>query len=339
MDDTTNEYPLVAFVEGEVSLSASFIAAPERMTVDQCIAGWLDAKSKRSESAKTKRAYEDTLFKFRAMLQSTGRDVDGDSNIIAPLAQGWAGKSWEDGKSVSSATFNQRLAILSSFYQYAIRHGVLAANPIERVERRTVRNEHAAHDLSQETVIQGLENIDRATAEGKRDYTLLAVMLETGRRVAEIAGLRWGHIVWHGDTCAVEWVRCKGNKPMKNSLTPEATTILRDYLKAIYQDDLKELADNAPIWISFSDRSRGKAIGTQTIERICKAHFGTSKAHATRHTWAVSMEQEGATLSEIGAGLGHSNLATTSRYMERHRGYENKHVGKLAKRFGYKRGD
>jgi beta-glucosidase/6-phospho-beta-glucosidase/beta-galactosidase len=63
--------------------------------------------------------------------------------VIAPLAQGWAASS-RRAETVAPNTYNQRLASLSSFYQYAIKHDVLSTNPITRVERRLVVTESGA---------------------------------------------------------------------------------------------------------------------------------------------------------------------------------------------------
>src|SRR5262249_19702235 len=88
------------------------------------------------------------------------------------------------------------------------------------------------------------------------------------------------------------------------------------YLHAIYGKDLTPLPSTAPIWVSFSDRNQGKAVSARTLQRVCDRYLGTSKFHATRHTWAVTMHKTGAKLADIGRGLGHSNLKTTSDYME-----------------------
>src|SRR5262249_20771191 len=158
---------------------------------------------------------------------------------------------------VTSNTYNQRLAILSSFYRYAIKHEVLEVNPIERVERRVVRKEHAAHALPPKAISQGLKAIDRETREGKRDHALLQVALSTGRRVSEIAGMRSGHLTWAGQTVIVRWPRCKGGKTMTDTLPTKTTTALLDYLHALYGQDLTRLPGNTPVWVSFSDRNQG----------------------------------------------------------------------------------
>ena len=46
-----------------------------------------------------------------------------------------------------------------------------------------------------------LAQIDRTTLAGQRDYALLSVALITGRRRAELAGLRTGHVQPRIDGC------------------------------------------------------------------------------------------------------------------------------------------
>lgn len=302
------------------------------MTLEQCIAAWIHAKAHRSESKKTAKAYQETLAHFQDLLHGQGIDLDADPAIVAPLAQGWAGMG-KHGE-VTPGTFNQRLSILSSFYKYAITHEVLHVNPIERVERRVMRKYNAAHFLESSAVKEGLAAIDRSIIDGKRDYALLAVALETGRRVSELAGLRYGHLHKHGSTCTVTWIRCKGNKQMTNELAERTTKALYDYLHAHYGSKLGILPANAPVWVSYSPRSAGQAIGIRTIARLCEKYLGTSKVHALRHTWAVTMQRRGAKLSEIGRGLGHSNLKTTSDYLEELLAYENPYARTLEDEFG-----
>jgi site-specific recombinase XerD len=305
------------------------------MSLDQAIAAWLDEKHGSSGSDKTYQAYSDTLQSFRALLLDGRLDLDADPSAVFPLAQGWAGTSTSTRRaSVAAATFNQRLAIISSFYEYAIRADVLHYNPIERVKRRKIGAKDAAHHLTAHQVKKGLQQIDRSTAEGLRDYALLSIALSTGRRSSELAGLRYKHLQRLGNRCHVTWPRCKGNKQMEDTLEEKTTQALYAYLYRVYGPKLGILSGDAPIWVSFSRQNRGQAIGIRTISNICEEYLDTSKVHTTRHTWAVNMHKQGASLQEIGRGLGHRNLKTTSDYMDEQLGYENPYASKLEDAFG-----
>lgn len=305
----------------------------EVMTLDQCLAAWLDAKKGRSGSTKTETAYRETLSDFRHLLRSVGYDLDAESSIIAPLAQGWANVSKREGETVSASTYNQRLAIVSSFYRYAMKHEVLTDNPIMRVERH-VGPKDAAHPIAPSRVKSGLKQIDRSTLEGKRDYAILSIALATGRRVSELANLRYGHIQRQGNTTLIIWQRCKGNKLMTDTLPAKITDALYEYLYAVYGKDLSQVAKESPVWISLSDRNKGQPVSTRTLQRICERYLGTSKMHATRHTCAVTMHNNNATLAEVGKQLGHSNLKTTSDYLEQHLSHTTKYASLLEDAFG-----
>lgn len=307
----------------------------ECMTLEQCISAWLDAKKGRSGSEKTYIAYKNALLEFRMMLQNTNRDVDADASIIAPLAQGWAKICKREGRTVSAATYNQRLAILSSFYRYAIKNDVLPnLNPIERVERRVVNSTGRAHVISPSGIKSGLKSIDRSTLEGKRDYAILAIALATGRRISEMANLRYGHIQKQGGATLIIFERCKGDKLQTDKLGEKTTDALYEYLYTLYGKDLYQTAKESPVWVSLSDRNKGEAISPRTLQRICEKYLGTSKMHATRHTCAVTMHEKGATLAEIGRQLGHSNLKTTSDYLQVHLNDTNKYASILEAEFG-----
>jgi integrase/recombinase XerD len=310
-------------------------SADGTLTLDQVLTAWLHAKSTRTESAKTERAYGDAIAKFRAVLQDAGMDLDSPNMaLISTLAQGWASKNTKTGGLVSSATFNQRLAILSSFYTYAIKKGVCSSNPILLIDRRPTSHPNAAHSIESETVNKALADIDRESIEGLRNHALLTLALATGRRARELAGLRWGHIRISAGTMLITWVRCKGGKVMRDTVKPKTQKILLTYLHAIYGADLAQLPASAPIWISFSNNNRGGPISTQTIATICDAHLGTTKIHATRHTFAVGMEKSGAPLSAIGDRLGHSNYKVTADYMKRLHSDDNPYGDALEDLFG-----
>lgn len=331
-----NDETALTVYTGEALPSAERIETPYQdvvMSLEQAIGEWIHENAALSGSKKTEKAYRDTIEQFRARLQEKGLELDSFPAAVATIATEWAAES-KRGKQVSWATFNQRLAILSSFYKYAIRFEVLEANPIERIKRRKPGTKDAARHLPAGRVKIGLASIDRSTPEGLRDYALLSIALATGRRVSELAGLRYKHLQKTGATCIVYWERCKGNKQMQDELPEKTTRALYTYLHAVYGVNLLSLPGDAPVWVSFSKRNPGQAIGIRTIAYLCETYLGTSKVHATRHTWAVTMSKKGATLQQIGKGLGHSNLKTTSDYMEEQLGYENPYASSLEEEFG-----
>lgn len=307
----------------------STAASPQAIAV--AVAAWLDAKSNKSGSIKTKRAYTDTLKAFRDQLQAGGLDLDADPRALALAAQGWAGRD-----TPAAATFNQRLAILSSFYVFARRRGLLTGeNPIALVDRRTVHEYANAQPIDEAELKRRVRAIDRTSREGARDYALLAVLSQTGRRLAEVASLRWADLHVAGDRVTLTFRRAKGGKVMSDKLNPAISKALMTWLQLHYGQALATLPPDTPIWVSLSHNSRGKALSTRSVSTICEERIGVSKVHALRHTFARTMEDAGAKVSDIQARLGHASLATTGRYLAALRRADNLHADELARRMGF----
>jgi len=317
------------------------LAVGRPLTLDQIIAIWFDAKTKRTRSYETERAYASRLAEFRDLLRAGGLDLDGDPHQVAALAQGWADHTDRVDATgtpilVAPATYNQRLAILSSFYTFARKRGYLhTENPITLVERRPVQEYASANPLDPATVRQRMKAIDRADLAGKRDYALIGVLLHTGRRLAEVAALHWGSVQTAEPHITLTFARTKGGKVMHDTLPIQVGRALLAWLHAFYGPQLGDLALNTSLWVSLSPNSRGRALSKQAIGVICAQRIGTSKVHTLRHTFARTMEDAGAKVSEIQARLGHASLATTGRYLAALKRAENRHAEELARMFGF----
>ncbi len=323
--------------EFQVIESASS-ALIEQDKMSSIVAKWLEAKASRSD--KTKAAYELVINAFGLQLSARGLTFFSDARKIASVANDYARTSYDRRGRVSNGilaenTINQRLAILSSFYAFCHKWDDHILNPIEKYCEREKHNVHdAAPHLEASDVTTALQSIDRATLAGKRDYALLCLAVTTGHRAAELVALQWNDIRIAGRNMEVTWLHCKGNKTMKDILGEKTRDALETYIYALYGSDLGSLANDAPIFVSLSRNGYGKRMSTQAVSDICKRYIGTSKVHATRHTFAVNSETAGASLSEIGQRLGHASLKTTSDYMQRLHSSENKHIKKLESLFG-----
>ncbi|HEY1387468.1 MAG TPA: tyrosine-type recombinase/integrase [Ktedonobacterales bacterium] len=225
--------------------------ASDGSSVNLAIAAWLHAKFQRSRSAKTQTTYSTILQAFRSQLLEHGLDLDaadprrvaadlgasshmdeavaelGDavaerSRALALGAQAFAAQqamTRYGARPVAPTTANLRLAAISSFYRYALRHDFLrGGNPIERVERQAVQAYAAARPLAYDELRIRLAEIDLSTPAGLRDYALLLLGLHTGRRVSELAGLRREHMIIRASRVEITWVRCKGGKTMRDEL-------------------------------------------------------------------------------------------------------------------------
>lgn len=319
-------------------------------SLDVLILGWLDAKLRRSNSQRTQDAYRDMLGQFRAALQHQGLDLDSRADnelaAIALIAQAFAGFSAR-GKQVSASTYNLRLSVVSSFYEYAIKQCFLEVNPIGRIDRAKVQQYAKAQPMDKEEVERCLNAIDREIDQGKRDYALLALLLQTGRRLNEVVGLEVRSLHLAGDKITVTFEECKGGKVMYDTLAPKTTNALMTWLKTFYGENFVPgmPGDTRPVWVCLVETTKhhkkgevhiGDKLGPQSVANICERWLGTSKVHVTRHTWAHIMEDLGAKASDIQARLGHESLATTGRYLAALKRADNPYAEEIADQFGIK---
>lgn len=313
--------------------------------IDLIISAWLHAKQALSQSERTQTAYETTITAFRTFLQRNGYDLlwKGEDflPVIADLAQAFtvlrSPQSRRKGP-VTPATQSQRLAILSSFYLYALkRRHILAGNPIDSVDRPSVEAYARAQAIEQEEIANRLASIDVSTLQGSRDLALLSVLLSTGRRVSEVAGLTRKDVYVSGDLVRLSF-DVKGGSIMGDTLSPEVSLILTHWLSLFYPGQFLTMPDDTPLWVNVHHKShRGKSLGYHGFAGICKHYLGTSKVHTTRHTFAILMEVAGAKLTDIQQRLGHKNAATTGIYMDKLTQDRNAYSGKIAELLGLKR--
>ena len=345
----------------------ALVTAEATSPIELARAGWLHAHGKhiahdaeggvRVFHTRTSLAYEKTLDHYWATLQARGYDLESDVRTLALAAQVYCtsmsdkhGNPLPDRRA-SKRTVNQRLAILSSFFAYAMKHHLLlptddaghVANPADPavVERESVQAyTGGAPPLDAEFVAARLSKIDRATRSGARDYALLSVLLNTGWRLSEVGGLCWRHVSIQESTRRVTlaYDHAKGDEPIRTELALSASATLLAWLALWYGAEAlaeRTIPPGAPLWVSLAhDASYGHQLGKGSIAAVCLKWLGESRVHATRHTLAVTMEDAGAKLTEIQTQLNQKNAATTSIYLERKRRARNVHADKVAAMLG-----
>ena len=72
---------------------------------------------------------------------------------------------------------------------------------------------------------------------------------------------------------------------------------LRDYVDAVYT----EMDADSLIWVSLAHNCYGHPLARQSMSGICQVRLGTTKVHATRHTFALGMMKSGAPVNAIQA--------------------------------------
>lgn len=305
---------------------------------ESAIEAWLQQSYPPGSGETTAAIYRKILVSFGLYLQARGLNVRSPASQLTPHIQTWVGlrtaASRRQGH-VAHSTYNQRIAALRSFYAWMGKHaGADGSNPVERLRRVNVDKYASVRPLDARQVAVRLRAIDRSTVRGQRDYALLQVALNTGRSARELAGLTWGNLSFDGEHVTLVFQGGRSKRVLCDQLDSRLSQVLLTYLQTVYGQDLASLDLQAPIWVSFSDRTAGQAIGQQTIADICATHLGISQFQRLRDTFALTMDQLGAQIETIQNCLDHANRATTGTYLANLKRAYNPYAGGLADAFG-----
>lgn len=290
------------------------------------VAGLLEAffterlQHQRNASPNTIAAYRDTFRLLLAFAQARLRKppsalplVDLDAVLVAAFLQ-----HLEKQRRNSARTRNARLAAIHAFFRYvALQEPAHSAGcqrvlaiPTKKFERKLITSLTRAE---QEALVAAP---DRTTWLGRRDHTILLLLLQTGLRVSELRDLRCEDIV----LTVGPHVRCRG-KGRKERCTP----LTRDVVSVIKRWITER--GGLPTEPAFPSR-RDTLLSRDAIERLVTkyaalattacASLGKKRVspHVLRHTTAVSLLQAGNDRSVIALWLGHESIETTQMYLD-----------------------
>jgi site-specific recombinase XerD len=236
----------------------------------------------------------------------------GVDDIIAFLAY------CESERKNGIGTRNIRLSAIHSFFRH-----VAFAYPEHLSQSQRVlsipfkRSASRAIDyLEFEEINAVLDDVDRRTADGKRDYALLALMFNTGARVQEIVGLKGTDLELEKPASIRIWG--KGRKERICPIWPETAAVLREYLEERRVDIRQPLPVftnhlGAPLTRFGVRYILGKYVrkASQSQPSLAKKRL---HPHSVRHSTAVHLLKSGVDPASIARWLGHASVTTTNKY-------------------------
>ncbi|RPH75079.1 MAG: integrase [Nitrospiraceae bacterium] len=166
--------------------------------------------------------------------------------------------------------------------------------------------------LQPHQVQQVLNQCDRRTAQGRRDYAILLLLSRLGLRACEIVSLTLNDIHWQAGEITIQG---KGNRTTRLPLPPDVGQAIAAYLK---KD--RPACSTRHVFIRLKAPRRGfansEAISTLVARTLKKADIDSphTGAHLFRHTLATQMLRQGASLIDVAHLLRHRSLNTTTLY-------------------------
>src|SRR5450759_655250 len=290
------------------------LASGDPSAWDQALYAFLVEKGNRSGSRRTVESYSRMLWPFFAERSLTPDRVK-PADVLA-----WVHGIGRSGRTPSGTTVGARIACLSSFYRFLIRMGLVVSNPCDAVERpRSVQSTARGYSADE---VRRLLDVVPDTAAGRRDRAILLTLVLTGRRRAEVIGLRAGDLSLEGETTFYRYVG-KGHKTGRRELPHPAY----EAICASLADAGKELVAMAPdesLWQAAA-RPEGVTSGTfyaRFRRYLQAAGMAPTGIHVLRHTAAKLRRDAGESIESVSQFLDHSSLQVTSVYLKRLEGTE-----------------
>jgi site-specific recombinase XerD len=162
------------------------------------------------------------------------------------------------------------------------------------------------------TVQRVLAQQDRTTAVGRRNFAILMLLARLGLRAGEVVALNLEDLDWED---GVIRIRRKGGRWTQLPLPDDVGEAIATYLRSD-----RPRCSSRRVFLSHRAPIRGFAhtITVSSIVRrtLIRASVDSARtgAHLLRHTLAVDLLRNGASLDEIGDVLGHRSANTTALY-------------------------
>ena len=282
-------------------------------TLGEVLDAYLDARdlkdSTATDYAMHVRVHLEPFFDGKTVGDITAKDIE---RLLTHLAS--AG--------LKVKTVRTYVTTLSTLLTYAVRKGWAKASPMSAVDLPPLRDHDAIEPLRFLRVHEVNDLVAAVPAGPYRqlDRALLITAAMTGLRQGELRGLRWGAVDWTAQRVLVARNIVRGRetspKSRKSRSVPLAPQVAAE-LKALHEGTDWKGADH-PV---FADPRTGEPVArTPMMERYRKALEAAGldvafRMHDLRHTMGTSLAMAGVDIVTIQAYLGHSDLATTRRYM------------------------
>jgi integrase/recombinase XerD len=218
---------------------------------------------------------------------------------------------------VKPSSVNIWLAGLRSFFGWLAEVGEIPFDPTQAIKgasRRGTNKRHVRESLTDREVVRLLAQPNRETKEGVRDYAILCIMLYTAARGIEIHRADLADLKTV-DGALVLNVQGKGHDEKDDFLVlpADVESAVRDWLGLRGKDD-------AALFISFSNYSKGKRLSRRAIREIVKGYMNTAgihgnkTTHSLRHTAITNAIRNNAPIHKVKGMSRHVSLDTLMIY-------------------------
>ncbi|WP_041782820.1 tyrosine recombinase XerC [Mycolicibacterium chubuense] len=266
----------------------------------------------RGRSEHTRRAYLGDLRSLLTFLAQRSPDT-GLGGLSLPVLRSWLAAQAAAG--TSRATLARRTSSIKTFTAWALRKGLLSADPATRLQVPKARRTLPAV-LRQDQAVEAMDAAKSGAQQGDplaiRDRLIVEMLYATGIRVSELCGLDIDDV----DTSRrLLRVLGKGNKQRTVPYGEPAHAALTAWLSA-GRPKLVSEGSGAALLLGVRGKRLDPRQARTVVHETMSAVAGAPDIgpHGLRHSAATHLLEGGADLRVVQELLGHSTLATTQLY-------------------------
>lgn len=263
--------------------------------------------NQKANSADTRESYlRDTMF-FLEYLSGIGTaPQDADEEVI----QKYVDRLHELKR--SPTTISRNLASVRCFYKFLIFRGQLDHNPAKGIKLEKAEKK-LPQVLSGEEIELLLAQPDITEPKGCRDKAMLELLYATGIRASELINLNLKDINLRSGV-----LYCHGSKGVRSiPVYPSAVVSVSDY---IYR--MRGLITGPESGSALFVNLNGGRLTRQGFWKIVKGYAieaGITKEitpHTLRHSFALHLLENGASVKDIQTMMGHADISSTQVYVQ-----------------------
>ena len=220
-----------------------------------------------------------------------------------------------------NTTIDKTRATMKILFSDAVENGLIKKSPMTRSVKCSGGREPVPKNAltveEQKTILLG--------AKDSSYFCAYALVLQTGLRVGELAGLRWSDIDFDKRTLRVERTMyrtkdCRwtlGEPKTKTSkrtvpLTDEAIKILRSQKKRLQGIKVVDIRWSDNVFLTRNGLPFNFDVCRDQLNRICgRVNIPVISMHILRHTFATRCIEAGTRPKTLQSILGHSKISTT----------------------------
>jgi site-specific recombinase XerC len=211
-------------------------------------------------------------------------------------------------RGISGSTVASNYRRIKQLYRWLLEEGEITVDPMANMEPPTI-TEKPVPVIPDDEIKALFKACEGSSFEARRDMAINRVFLDTGMRLAEMAGIEVGHIDWKRREIPVH---AKGDKILPKPFGPRTAEALDRYLRARtrHRD-----ADSRWLWLGLKGRLTYWGISQVVVRRAARAGIGHINPHRWRHTmghrWMAHPEGKESDLERI---MGWSGPEMARRY-------------------------